>query len=261
MSTLICGRNPVLEALRAGTDIGEIRLARGTRREGPLAEIMSLAQRQGIPLRWVDRHELDAIARGHQGVVASSGQYRYADVEEILARANQMEERPFILILDCLQDVNNFGSLLRTAEAVGVHGVIIPQRRAVGVTTAVRKTSAGAVEHMRVARVTNLTRAIEALKDQGLWIIGLEAIPEALDYRQADLDLSLALVVGGEGQGMRRLVRQSCDLLIRIPMRGAVNSLNAAVAGSIALYEAWHQRSRGQQADHELDSRWQSGYT
>lgn len=246
MTTLICGRNPVLEALRAGTVIEEIRLARGTRREGPLAEIMRLARKQGIPLRWVDRHELDTLARRHQGVVASSGEYRYADVEEILTRAEQTQERPFVLVLDCLQDVNNFGSLLRTAEAVGVHGVIIPHRRAVGVTAAVRKASAGAIEHMLVARVTNLAQTVKALKERGLWIIGLEARPEALDYRQVDLDLPLALVVGSEGQGMRRLVRQRCDLLIKIPMRGAINSLNAAVAGSIALYEVWHQRSRGQ---------------
>ncbi len=240
MREFLYGRNAVLEALRAGKPIGKILLAKGARAKGSLAEIIALARSRGVPIQRVERRELDKIADRHQGVVAEAGEYEYASLEEILTAAEERGEKPFLLILDCLQDVQNFGSLLRTAEAVGVHGVIIPKRRAVGVTAAVRKASAGAVEHLRIARA-NLARTIAALKEKGLWVIGLDMAGEQ-SYDEADLDIPLAIVVGGEGQGLSRLVRENCDFLVRLPMCGQVSSLNAAVAGSIVLYEAWRRR-------------------
>jgi 23S rRNA (guanosine2251-2'-O)-methyltransferase len=239
----IYGRNPVLEALRAGQLVKKLLLAEGVRPRGTLAEIVALAEAKEVPLQWVERRELDKVHPHHQGVVAQVGEYRYAAVEDIMALARERREKPLLLILDCLQDVHNFGSLLRTAEAVGAHGVIIPQRRAVRVTAAVRKASAGAVEHLLVTRVPNLARTLEELKGEGLWIIGLD-MAGLQAYDEVDLDISLALVVGSEGKGLRRLVQERCDLLIRLPMRGQVSSLNAAVAGSIVLYEAWRQRAR-----------------
>lgn len=241
MREILYGRNAVLEALRAGKPIDRILLAKGTRAKGTLAEIVALARSRGVPIQRVERGDLDRIADRHQGVAAEAGEYEYASVEEILTTAEERGEKPFLLILDCLQDIQNFGSLLRTAEAVGVHGVIIPKRRAVGVTAAVRKASAGAVEHLCIAQVANLARTIRALKERGLWVIGLDMAGE-LTYDEADLDMPLAIVVGGEGQGISRLVRENCDFLVRLPMRGQVSSLNAAVAGSIVLYEALRRR-------------------
>jgi len=241
LNEILYGRNAVLEALRAGKPIAKILLAERARAKGTLAEIIALARSRGVPIQRVERKELDKIADRHQGVVAEASEYEYASLEEILTAATERGEKPFLLILDCLQDVQNFGSLLRTAEAVGVHGVIIPKRRAVKVTAAVRKASAGAVEHLRIARVANLTRTIAALKERGLWVIGLDMAGER-SYDEVDLDMPLAIVVGGEGQGLSRLVRENCDFLVRLPMRGQVGSLNAAAAGSIVLYEAWRKR-------------------
>jgi len=241
LNEILYGRNAVLEALRAGKPIDRILLAKGTKAKGTLAEIVALARSQGVPIQRVERRDLDRIADRHQGVVAEADEYEYVNIEEILTAAEEGGEKPFFLILDCLQDTQNFGSLLRTAEAVGVHGVIIPKRRAVGVTAAVRKASAGAVEHLRIAQVTNLARTIAALKERGLWVIGLDMAGERT-YDEADLDMPLAIVVGSEGQGISRLVRENCDFLVRLPMRGQVSSLNAAVAGSIVLYEAWRRR-------------------
>jgi 23S rRNA (guanosine2251-2'-O)-methyltransferase len=168
--------------------------------------------------------------------------YPYTDLGEILTQAEGRNEPPLLLLLDCLEDPQNLGTLLRTAEVVGVHGVVIPKRGAVGVTPAVANVSAGATEHIQVMRVTNLVRAIGELKKRGVWVVGLEDLPQARLYSQFDLSGPLALVVGSEGRGMRRLVLESCDVMLRLPMRGHIGSLNAAVAGSIALYEAWRQR-------------------
>jgi 23S rRNA (guanosine2251-2'-O)-methyltransferase len=190
----------------------------------------------------VSRDELDRLRVNHQGVAADVGDYPYVEWRRILARAETRHEPPLVLLLDLLQDPQNVGTLLRTAEAVGVHGVILQKRRAVGITPAVVSASSGAVEHLLVAQVTNLVRTMKALQEAGLWLVGLEDLPEAGRYDQADLDMPLGLVVGGEGGGMRRLVRETCDLVLRLPMRGRVNSLNAAVAGSIALYQCWQQR-------------------
>lgn len=233
------------EALRAGRSIRRILLATGAKPAGVLAETIEEARSRGIPIEHVDRRRLDIMARTlkHQGIAAEVAEYRYADLSDILSRAGEKGEYPLILVLDSLQDPQNLGSLLRTAEAVGTHGVVIPRHRAVGITPAVVKASAGAVEHLLVAQVTNLVRAIDDLKEAGAWIVGID-----MDGRQAfdeiDWNIPLALVVGGEGKGIGRLVKETCDLVVRIPMRGHVSSLNAAVAGSIVLYHAWRKRSQ-----------------
>jgi len=239
------GRNAVREALLAGRRrFYRLLLAKGVKRAGIVAQIIGMAQERQIPIAWVERAELDEIHPNHQGVAIETSPYPYVNWHEVLTETEERGEKPFLLLLDCIQDPQNLGSLLRTAEAVGVHGVVIPKRRAVGVTPAVVKASAGAVEHLLVARVVNLARTMEELKGKGVWMVGLENAPEALDYRKADLALPLALVVGSEGRGLSRLVREKCDFLIRLPMKGQVNSLNAAVAGSIALYEVWRRWER-----------------
>lgn len=245
MSETIEGRNPLLEALRANRAISKIYLAKGSdQRE--LREIMALAKERGIPLQWVPRQKLEALAstKGHQGVVALASPVPYADLDEILARAKEQGEDPFIIILDHLEDPHNLGAILRTAEAVGVHGVVIPKRRGVTVTGTVTKTSAGAVEYVPIARVANLRQAMEELKEKGCWIVGAD-LQGSISFFEADLKGPLALVIGSEGQGMSRLVRETCDLLIKIPMVGRLNSLNASVAASVILYEIFKQRLRG----------------
>jgi len=247
MNEVLYGRNAVREALRAGRrKIYKLILAQGTKETGIVADIATLASKSGVPIQRVERRQLDKIGDfNHQGVAAETTQYPYAELEEILAQADQRQEIPLLLMLDCLQDPQNLGTLLRTAEIVGVHGAVIPRRRAVGITPAVVNSSAGATEHLLVVQVTNLVRTMEELKAQGLWIVGLEDMPQARLCYQSDLTMPLALVVGSEGRGMGRLVRETCDILIRLPMRGKISSLNAAVAGSITLYEVWRQRGWG----------------
>ena len=249
MNEVLYGRNAVREALRAGRrKIYKLLLAQGMKEAGIVADVVTLAGRSGVPIQQLERRQLDRIGGfKHQGVAAEAAQYPYVELEAILAEANQRPEVPFLLMLDCLQDPQNLGSLLRTAEIVGVHGVVIPKRRAVGITPAVVSSSAGATEYLLVAQVTNLVQTMEELKSKGLWIVGLEDVPQAALYYQSDLTMPLALVVGSEGKGMGRLVRETCDMLIRLPMRGKISSLNAAVAGSTALYEVWRQRGIGQQ--------------
>ena len=245
MPEYIWGRNPVLETLHSPRQVKRILLAEGQREAPALASIVQEAKQRHVPLETVPRARLDQLSRGavHQGVLAVVGERRYASIEEILAFAESRHEPPFLLILDAIQDVNNLGSLLRTAEAAGVHGVIIPEHRAAEVNATVIKTSAGATEHLLIAQETNLTRAIEDLKKRNIWVVGLAGEAKTL-YTQADLTGPLALVVGNEGKGISRLVREHCDLLIKLPMYGHINSLNAAVAGSIALYEALRQREQ-----------------
>ena len=247
MNEVLYGRNAVREALRAGRrKIYKLILAQGMKETGIVADIARLAGKSGVAIQRVERRQLDRIGDfKHQGVAAEAAQYPYVELEEILAQADQRQETPLLLMLDCLQDPQNFGALLRTAEIVGVHGIVIPKRRAVGITPAVVNSSAGATEHILVARVTNLVRTMEELKAKGFWIVGLEDAPQALPYYQCDLIMPLVLVVGSEGRGMGRLVRKTCDILIRLPMRGKISSLNVAVAGSIALYEVWRQRGMG----------------
>ncbi len=245
---LIFGRNAICEALEAGVQVRRIFLARGVRPRGTLLKILSEAEEQEIPVEMVEREALSRASRQHQGVAAEVVPYRYSCLNEILQATEEGMSPALLLVLDCLQDVQNLGSLLRTAEAVGVAGAIIPARRAAHVTAAVRRTSAGAVEYLKIARVTNLARTLGELKEKGFWIVGLENLPEAQDYAALDWQGKMALVVGSEGQGIRRLVREQCDILARLPMQGWISSLNAAVAGSIVLYHAWRARSQGTEA-------------
>jgi len=247
MREILYGRNAVREALRARRrKIYKLVLAQGMKETGIVADIATLANKSGVAIQRVERRQLDKIGDfNHQGVAAEAAPYPYIELEGILAKAEQRQEMPLLLMLDCLQDPQNFGALLRTAEIVGVHGVVIPKRRAVGITPAVVNSSAGATEHLLVARVTNLVRTMKELKARELWIVGSEDVPQAQLYHQCDLTMPLALVVGSEGRGMGRLVRETCDILIRLPMRGKISSLNAAVAGSVALYEVWQQRGIG----------------
>jgi len=242
MSDYLYGRHAILEALRAGHTIEEIWVAMGVHTRGALNELLALAKTKHVPVRGVARVELDRIARDHQGVVARITGYAYAEIEEILAAAQARGEPALVLILDSVQDPQNFGTLLRTAEAVGVDGVIIAERRAVGVTPAVIKASAGAIHHLKIARVTNLARTIETLKRKNVWIVGVENVPAAQDFSTLDYKMPLALVLGSEGEGLSRLVREKCDFLVRLPMWGKVASLNVAVAGSIILYTVKMQR-------------------
>lgn len=197
-----------------------------------------------LPVEVVPKKKLADLAGAvnHQGVVLECGPYRYTDVEDILERAQSTGEAPFILLLDLLQDVQNVGTLIRTAEAVGVHGVIIQERRAASITPAVVSASSGAAEYLPIAQVTNLVTTMKALKDQDVWLAGLDLGPDSVRYDQANLSGALGLVVGSEGKGIRRLVRETCDFIISMPMRGRIESLNAAVAGSIALYAALSAR-------------------
>lgn len=241
----LAGRNAVYEVLRAGRRrIQRVLLAESAEEKGTLQQIVWLCQRQGIALVRVRRRDLDEMGIGleHQGVVAEVSEYPYVELEDLFAASEARQEDPFLLVLDSLQDPQNVGSLLRTAEAVGIHGVIVPERRAVGITPAVSRASAGAVEHLSICMVTNLARAIEELKARGVWIVGVEEHPSAQDYRQVDLRMPLALVMGSEGAGLRRLVVEHCDLMVCIPMQGHISSLNVAIAGSLLLYQAWSAR-------------------
>ncbi len=244
MPDYVWGRNPILETLRSTRQVKRILIADGQRDAQPIAAILQEAERRHVPIETVPRLRLDQISQGavHQGCLAVVEARKYATLEQILAFARQKNEDPFLLVLDAVQDVNNLGSLLRSAEAVGVHGVVIPLHHAAEVNATVVKTSAGASEHLLIAQETNLTHTIDFLKKQNIWVIGLDSETKT-EYDQADLTGALALVVGNEGRGISRLVREHCDLLIKLPMRGHVPSLNAAVAGSIALYEASRQRS------------------
>ena len=242
MADYVWGRYPVLEALRSKRRVHRIMIAQGPRDIG-LTQVLDQARRVGVVVEPTARRRLDEIAKGanHQGVVALVAPREYAELEDILDRAKERGEDALVVVLDAIQDVQNLGSLIRTAEAVGAHGVVIPEHRAAGLTPAVDKTSAGAVEFLPVARVTNITRTLDDLKKRGLWCIGLDGSAKTR-FDQANLKGPIALVVGNEGKGISRLAREHCDVLINLPMRGNVGSLNAAVAGSIALYEIWRQR-------------------
>lgn len=237
------GRNPVLEALRSGRRLHRILLARGER-HGTVLDIQRLAGERGVPVEEVDRREMDrrSMSRAHQGVLALAPPRGYASLDDLLGRARDRGEAPFLVVAAGLQDPQNLGSLVRSAEAAGAHGVLLPERRSVGLTPAAIKASAGASEHLPVVLVGNLARTLEELKEHGLWVYGTDPAGER-SYFEADLRGPLALVVGSEGRGMPRLVRERCDGLIRIPMRGRVGSLNAAVAAAIVLFEASRQRN------------------
>lgn len=245
MTEMLYGRNAVREALRARRrQIQRLTVSSGVQETGVIAEIVRLAEVSGVEVQRVERQALDRQLReaNHQGVMLEAGPYPYVALEECLALAADRQEPPLLLLLDHLQDPQNVGTLLRTAEVVGVHGVAMPGRRAAEITPAVVNASSGATEHLRVAMVGNLAQTIAELQKDGVWVIGLEDDESARPFDTTDLNMPLALVVGAEGSGLARLVRERCDFLVRLPMAGQIASLNAAVAGSIALYGAWRQR-------------------
>jgi 23S rRNA (guanosine2251-2'-O)-methyltransferase len=237
----IAGRNPVFEALRAGRGVDRLLVWKGA--EGSIQKLIDLAREKGVAVQFAEKHAIDREAgpgAAHQGVVAFVSDYEYADVDDMLARARALGEPPFLVVADGIEDPRNLGAIIRTAEAAGAHGVVIPKRRAAHVSGAVAKTSAGAVEHLPVARVPNTARALRALKDEGLWIVALDMGGGSCFER--DLTGGVALVVGGEGGGLGRLVRETCDLTVSVPMYGKVASLNAACAAAVVLYEVRRQR-------------------
>jgi 23S rRNA (guanosine2251-2'-O)-methyltransferase len=237
----IIGKNPVLESLRSGREINKIWI--GEQSKSSAKQIIELAKSQGVLVQSVPKKKLDQLAdtSNHQGVIASIAAYRYAELEELFRRAGEKGEKPFFILLDEIEDPHNLGSILRTADASGVHGVIIPKRRSVGLTAVVAKASAGAIEHVPVSRITNLARTIDELKKRGLWFVGTDANGNE-DYRNTDFDIGVGLVIGNEGKGISRLVKEKCDFLVKLPMAGKVSSLNASVAAALLMYEVYRKR-------------------
>lgn len=237
----IIGRNPVLEILKTDKEIEKIYILKGDL-QGSIKKIIGMAKDKNIMMQEVDKSRLDALAEGgtHQGVAALVTGYEYASIEDILKRAEERKEAPFIIILDELEDPHNLGAIIRTAECAGVHGVVIPKRRSASVNQTVYKSSAGAVEYMLVAKVTNISNTIEILKDRGLWIYGADM--DGSDYHfNTELKGAIGLVIGNEGKGISRLVKEKCDVLVKIPMLGKVESLNASNAASVLIYEVIRQ--------------------
>jgi 23S rRNA (guanosine2251-2'-O)-methyltransferase len=238
---IIEGRNAVIEALRSNRTIEQILVATGDV-SGSINVVLALSKEKGIVVKYVDRKKLDQISQtgAHQGVVAQITPYKYYSVEDILDCAKQKEETPFIIILDEIEDPHNFGSIIRTAEVCGAHGIIIPKRRNVGVTPVVFKSSAGAVEYTKIAKVTNLNSTIDMLKEKGIWIYGADMNGD--NCFDVNFDGPLALVIGSEGKGISKLTKEKCDALVKIPMMGKISSLNASVAGGILMYEILKQK-------------------
>lgn len=231
------------EALKANRPIEKLLVAEGMKL-ARIAWMTQLAKERGIVIQRVKRQKLDQLTGGsvHQGVVAIVAAHRYQELSEVLDSAKERNETPFLLVLDGIEDPHNLGSILRTADAAGVHGVVIPKRRAVGLTAAVAKTSAGAIEYVSVVRVTNLVRTLQQLKAEGFWVTGAEASGK-LPYTEVDFTVPTALVIGSEGKGISRLVKENCDYLVHLPMKGAVHSLNASVAASLLMYEVVRKRN------------------
>lgn len=240
----LAGKHPILEALKAGRAINKIFMSNQAQRH-LVQPIMEEAKARGIVVQQVDKSKLDRLVPDmqHQGVVAQAAAVAYAEVDELLARAAQRGEAPLIVLLDEVEDPHNLGSVLRTADCTGVHGVIVPKRRSAGLTAVVAKTSAGAVEYVPVARVSNLVQTMEKLKEAGLWIAGADAGAKEGFY-ETNLTGPLAIVIGNEGQGLSRLVRERCDFILSLPMFGQINSLNASVAAGVILYEVVRQRQQ-----------------
>ena len=234
---IIAGRNAVLELLKSGKDINKLFIEKGEK-HGSINEIIAKAKENKIVIVEVDKLKLDNMAENHQGVIAIVPPFNYCEVEDIL---NLAKENPFILILDGIEDPHNLGSIIRTAETAGVHGIIIPKRRSVGVNATVAKVSTGAISYMKIARVNNINDIIRKLKEEGLWIIGTDGEANTLYYNQ-DLKGPIAIIIGSEGFGMNRLVKENADILVKIPMKGNITSLNASVSAGIVIYEAVKQR-------------------
>ncbi|MFD2445254.1 23S rRNA (guanosine(2251)-2'-O)-methyltransferase RlmB [Bacillus sp. CGMCC 1.16607] len=237
----VIGKNPVLEALKSGRDINKIYIIEGLQR-GPMLQITELAKENNVIIQFVPKKKLDQMNDGnHQGVIAHVAAYQYSELDDLFNLAEKRNELPFFLILDEIEDPHNLGSIMRTADAVGAHGIIIPKRRAVGLTATVAKVSTGAIEYIPVVRVTNMARTIDELKERGIWIAGTDA-KGSDDYRRMDASMPLGLVIGSEGKGMGRLIREKCDFLFHLPMAGHVTSLNASVAAAILMYEVYRKR-------------------
>ena len=234
---LVLGRNAVIEALKSDTTIEYLCVSKGDL-EGSIKVVLSLAKDKNVVIKEVDRRKLNEMCGGanHQGVIAKVTPFKYSEVSDILNRAKRKGEDPFIVILDEIEDPHNLGSIIRTAELCGAHGIIIPKRRNVGVTPTVYKCSAGAIEHMRIAKVTNINATIDELKEQGVWIYGADIEGKDFSYN-TNFSGPCALVIGSEGRGISKLTLKKCDVLVKIPMVGKINSLNASVAGGIMMYE------------------------
>lgn len=237
------GKNPILEALKSGIEIEKIMVSKG-RRETNAQEVFELAKEKKIKIQMVDRKKLDFTSRtsSHQGMIAIANAYGYVDIEDIIKKAQSKNEEPFVVILDKITDPHNFGAIIRTANACGVHGIIIPKNRSVDITPIVEKASAGAIEYMGICKVINLTHTIQELKDKGFWIAGADT--QGQEYDKTSLKGSLALVIGSEGGGISRLVKEKCDFFVSIPMVGQIQSLNASVAAGIIMCEAARQRRK-----------------
>lgn len=240
---IVAGKHSVTEALRSGRTINKIWIAENAQKH-LTQPIIAEAKKLGIVIQHVDKRKLDQLAPGvqHQGVVAQTAPYAYAEVEDLLKVAEEKGEAPFLLILDEIEDPHNLGSILRTADCTGVHGVILPKRRSAQITATVSKTSAGAVEYVPVARVTNLAQTIEQLKELGIWIVGTVVDAHEEIYDATVFDGPVAVVIGNENKGMGRLIREKCDVLAKLPMAGRINSLNASVAAGVAMYEVLRRR-------------------
>ena len=238
------GRNAVIELLESGKDINKIFITKGEK-HGSINKIISMAKERKVILVEKDKRQMAQMAQNenYQGVIAIVPPFEYCEIEDILDKAKEIKEDPFVLILDGIEDPHNLGSIIRTAETAGVHGIIIPKRRAVAVNSTVNKVSAGAVQYMKIARVTNITDSIEKLKEKGLWICGTDINTDTYYYNQ-DLTGPLGIVIGNEGTGMSDRVKKSCDFLVKIPMKGKVTSLNASVSTGIVIYEAMKQRMK-----------------
>jgi len=239
---LIYGRNPVLEAFDSGVGIEKLFIQKNI--EGAGKKIYSIAKKKGIPIQNVDRAGLSRMTGtgSHQGVAATLSEYEYTDIEDILKRAEELAEDPFVVVMDGIEDPHNLGAIIRSADGAGLHGAIIPKNRAASISSTALKASAGAALHIPVAREVNIVRSLEFLKEKGLWVYGLDMDGE--DYSSVDYSGAAALVIGAEGTGLSRLVREKCDRLISIPMRGRLSSLNASAAAAVAMYEIAKSRER-----------------
>ena len=237
------GRNSVIELLKSGKDINKLYVQKGEK-HGSILQILNLSKKNKIILKEVEKNKLDQMPQthNHQGVIAIVPPFEYSEVEDILELAKQRNEKPFILILDEIEDEHNLGSIIRTAECTGVHGIIIPKRRSALVNSTTNKTSAGAVQYMKIARVNNLTETIKELKEKDIWIYGTDMEGTSF-YNQEKYDSGVAIVIGNEGSGINRLVKENCDVLIKIPMKGKISSLNASVSAGIVMYEVFNQRN------------------
>ena len=237
------GRNAVLELLNSTRDINKIFIQRGEK-HGSIHKIIAMAKEQGIVVVEVEKSKMDFVSetKNHQGVIAIVPPFNYCEVEDILEHARKKQEEPFLLLLDGIEDPHNLGSIIRTAETAGVHGIIIPKRRGVAVNATVAKTSAGAIEYMKIARVTNLTETIKKLQKEGLWIIGTDMDANTI-YNEQDYKGPICIIIGSEGFGMSRLVKENTDILVKIPMKGKITSLNASVSAGIVIYEAMKNRN------------------